>query len=348
MSKTILILALAAIGAGMLFHQLQPKKVANSGISAELASAFNDFSLKYSKVYSSPADRTYRLKIFAQNSEIVKSHNKDDKKSFTMGLNKFADLTREEYSALLNAKSPVTTVKPSKGFPESAPNAANNLGQSANIDWRRYLQQSSITSSTGCNDNYAWVAAVAHNANYYISRGSLVQYMFSPQTYIDCSGNFGNYGCNGGFAANCFDYSKQWGANTMNDYPYYGVQRPCTAQTGNFRNRDTFRVPALSNTILYSSLANKNIITSAMDMASAQFYTGGIFTGPCTTQVNHNVLVVGAGTDPSYNKDYWLIMNTWGSTWGEQGYMRLWRFKADGDATYSSCGLNMYASYPTF
>lgn len=134
----------------------------------------------------------------------------------------------------------------------------------------------------------------------------------------------------------------------MNDYPYYGVQRPCRVVTGQFVNRAVYNVQQLSNTGLYYSLSNKNVISALMDISGAQFYTGGIFTGPCSTSVNHNLLIVGAGTDTFSGVDYWLLMNTWGTQWGEGGFMRIARFKVDGNPTYSSCGLNMYATYPTF
>ena len=117
---------------------------------------------------------------------------------------------------------------------------------------RGQLQQEYIQGSATCNDNYAWIAAVNMNANYYIAQGTRIMYNFSPQTYLDCSGNFKNAGCNGGLAVNCFQYSAMWGVGTTNDYPYFGVQRPCRVVAGYFKNKRAVEVPANKNGVLYT------------------------------------------------------------------------------------------------
>ena len=94
-----------------------------------------------------------------------------------MGLNHLADLTSEEFKATLKANIPKLGENAKE---QPVPELKQRLGQQAGIDLRPYLQQGSISSSQGCNDNYAWVGAVTHNANYYISRRTSVQYMFSP------------------------------------------------------------------------------------------------------------------------------------------------------------------------
>ena len=94
-----------------------------------------------------------------------------------MGVNHLADLTSEEFKATLKANTP----KLSENIKEQqAPEFSQRLGQQSGIDLRPYLQQRVISSSQGCNDNYAWIGAVNHNPNYYISRGIPVQYLFSP------------------------------------------------------------------------------------------------------------------------------------------------------------------------
>ena len=317
-------------------------------IPMTVVDAFNKFIVKYNKRYSAATDKQYRMKIFYRNYMIINEHNQDHHKTYSMEINHFADLDNEEFQAF------VSTQPKNKLTNEVAENLPiekhekSGLSQSANFDYRNLLQQQSITTSNGCNDNYAWISAVNMNSNYYISRGSSIQYSFSPQTYIDCSANFFNQGCNGGSYINSYTYSMTWGIDTLSNYPYYGAQRPCRAITGYFKNTGIYQVASLSNSDLMNKLAAKNIISAGIDISGARFYSGGVFTGPCTTTVNQGVLLIGAGLDPASGLTYWLLMNTWGTFWGENGFMRIARFSVDGSRSYSSCGLNMYAAYPTF
>jgi len=342
-------LAILAVIVPGFTHFRQTKSLGQVAIPLEVTEAFNTWTTKYRKTYSSPADKNFRLQVFYKNYLSIKAHNSNYKKTYTQGLNQFADITPQEFASKLSGDSESTRSSSLvNGMAAPETEKPKSLQQQANFDWRNYLQQTSISGSTSCNDNYAWVGAVVQNADYYISMNSPINYSFSPQTYIDCSGNFGNYGCNGGWAVNCFSYSQQWGVDTTSNYPYYGYQRPCRATTGYFKNSNIYKVASLSNTDLYNKLASKKVISAAIDISNAQFYTGGVFTGPCTTNVNQGVVLVGAGIDPASSTPYWLILNTWGSMWGEGGYMRIARFTVDGNQNYSSCGLNMFASYPTF
>ncbi|KAI4371989.1 hypothetical protein MLD38_010277 [Melastoma candidum] len=72
-------------------------------------------------------------------------------------------------------------------------------------------------------------------------------------------------------------------------------------------------------------------------------YSGGIFAGPCGTDMDHGVTVVGYGTTADGTK-YWLVKNSWGQSWGESGYIRM---KKDVAAAEGLCGIAMQASYPT-
>lgn len=72
---------------------------------------------------------------------------------------------------------------------------------------------------------------------------------------------------------------------------------------------------------------------------SVMLYAGGVLTDSCGTSLDHGVLIVGYGT--ANDLDYWLIKNSWGTSWGEQGYLRLQRTPGDG-----LCGINLLASYP--
>jgi len=72
------------------------------------------------------------------------------------------------------------------------------------------------------------------------------------------------------------------------------------------------------------------------------FYTGGIYDNPdCGTELDHSMLITGYGNSSGIN--YWTLKNSWGSSWGEQGYVRIQR--SSGNVT-AVCGINLAASYP--
>jgi hypothetical protein len=356
MNKLLLILgalALAATVAIPIFTHMAARRQHTIRVDSEtkeLREIFSAWTAKHSKIYATPAEKEFRFKTFAKNLLKIKAHNSNTKATYTMAVNQFADLSNEEFISKLGVNNP--ELKKDASEPrelQAEPETVKaSLAQTPNFDWRNYLQQQYITGSSGCNDNYAWVGAVVMNADYFIKYSGQPNQPFSPQTYIDCSGNFGNYGCNGGWAVNAFKYSQQWGEATMASYPYTGMQKACTSPVKQYMNSNINYIPQLSNTILYNTLANKNIISVNIDISGAQFYKGGVFTGPCTTTVNQGVVLVGAGLDGPSGLLYWTVLNTWGPNWGEGGYMRIARFTVDNNPQYSSCGLNMYASLPVF
>jgi KDEL-tailed cysteine endopeptidase len=342
------LLIAATVLAGIVHFAAKTQTI--PAVPVEIKEAYSQWCKLFGKLRASPEEHNFRMKQFQSAFEFIQRHNANPKKSHTVALNQFADLTDEEFHSVYSSQK--FDKSAGQGFPEeSVEPETTSLGQvPENVDMRAKLQQLSMQGSSICNDNYAWVSAVAMNANYYMSRGT-IRYQFSPQTYIDCSANFGNQGCTGGQAFNSFKYSEKFGVATLADYPYYGTQRGCRATTGMFSNLRTMNPPELSNSYLKNFLLRKaGVIAVGLDMTSneARYYKGGIFKGPCSTNPSQNLLLVGMGIDTFTNYKYWIVMNTWGSFWGDQGIMKIARFEQDNDSRYSSCGLNMWASFPEF
>ncbi|KAI3948636.1 hypothetical protein MKW98_027702 [Papaver atlanticum] len=103
-------------------------------------------------------------------------------------------------------------------------------------------------------------------------------------------------------------------------------------------------VPANNEASLLKAVS-KQPVSVAIDASGQdfQFYSSGVFTGTCGTKLDHGVTAVGYGTDSDGTK-YWLVKNSWGTSWGEDGYIRMQR---DVDANEGLCGITMEASYPT-
>ncbi|CAM8956913.1 unnamed protein product [Rhodiola kirilowii] len=87
-------------------------------------------------------------------------------------------------------------------------------------------------------------------------------------------------------------------------------------------------------------------VSVAIDASGSdfQFYSSGVFSGSCGTQLDHGVTAVGYGVDTDGTTEYWLIKNSWGASWGEEGYIRMQRGI---DAAEGLCGIAMEPSYPT-
>lgn len=177
-----------------------------------------------------------------------------------------------------------------------------------------------------------------------IKTGKLVS--LSEQELVDCDVTDDNQGCSGGYMEKAFAYIKEIGGlTTENDYPYNGKDGSCekdktedhAATISGYK-----KVPANDENSLQAAVA-KQPVSVAIDAGGYEFqlYSHGIFSGFCGNQLNHGVTAVGYGDEDG--RKYWLVKNSWGTNWGESGYVRMKRgsFNKEG-----ICGIAMEPSYP--
>lgn len=136
------------------------------------------------------------------------------------------------------------------------------------------------------------------------------------------------------------------GITSAGNYPYMATDGTChtdRASSSAATISGYEKVPVNESSLL-KAVANQPVSVGVdCDGRDFQHYSSGIFTGPCKTRVNHAVTVVGYGTAEDGTK-YWLVKNSWGTSWGEEGFMRIQR---DVGAPEGLCGITKLASYPT-
>ncbi|XP_059638892.1 vignain-like [Cornus florida] len=168
----------------------------------------------------------------------------------------------------------------------------------------------------------------------------------SEQELVDCDTKE-NQGCNGGLMDYAYKFIKQKGGlNTEDNYPYTAEDGTCDASKENspvVSIDGHENVPANDEDALLKTVANQPVYVGIDAGGSGfQFYSEGVFSGDCGTELDHGVAIVGYGTTLDGTK-YWTVKNSWGPEWGEKGYIRMQRGIS---ANEGLCGIAMQASYP--
>ena len=176
-----------------------------------------------------------------------------------------------------------------------------------------------------------------------IKTGKLIS--LSEQELVDCDVRTGNQGCDGGYMDNAFEFISKNGITTEDNYHYRARNGECDADRLGDRAVTISgyeRVPRNDEDSLKAAAAHQPV-SVAIDAGSRsfQFYSSGVFSERCGTELNHGVTVVGYGAKDG--EKYWLVKNSWGTDWGESGYVKIHRGSGEGRGT---CGIAMEASYP--
>ena len=325
MNKFILVLVFALVACDM-------------DIDAVMFQQFQKFIKKYHKKYNSINEFLARYEVFRRN---VMETFQEENNSYRTGITKFSDMTYQEfakiylnlnYNAMAIANFHPHIVKLTNAAPEA-------------WDWRDKGYVAHVKDQGSCGSCWAFSTMANLEGQYYKNKGKMVT--FSEQMLVDCDTY--DSGCNGGLMENTFDWLKENGIMTDADYPYVGYKQSCQKDPSKYIDMKVTGYKKLgSSTSTWSPVDEDEIkeflyetgpLAIALNANPLQTYTGGILdktSSQCPVSgINHAVTMVGYGHDDASDKDYWIVKNSWGETWGEKGYFRIKR----GSGT---CGVNCY------
>ncbi|XP_069182627.1 cathepsin L isoform X5 [Procambarus clarkii] len=300
---------------------------------------FKNFMKQHNKAYKSQAEFKKRFNIFRQNMKKVHILQQNERGSAKYGPTKFADLTEQEFRKMLglrhDLKPELSSMRPAV-IPE-------DIELPNEYDWRSQGVVTPVKNQGMCGSCWAFSVTGNVEGQWAIRHKNLIS--LSEQELVDCDTS--DEGCNGGMPENAYDaIQKLGGLESETDYPYDAKDEQCHFNKSMVKVTVNGSVELPQDEIALAKWLTKNgPVSIGINANALQFYVGGV-SHPlkflCNPKdLDHGMLIVGYGVHTTKylhrKQPYWIIKNSWGSDWGEQGYYRVYR----GDGT---CGVNLMAT----
>lgn len=328
-------------------------------VEDSLHSEFFAWTKEHSKTYETEDETKLRLGIWKQNNAFIEAHNsKQPAPSYTLGHNQFSDLTLDEYQEFnkLGSYSP-GLMTPFRARSDEPVATATKLRKNRrlqdvpdSVDWVEKGAIVPVKNQGMCGSCWAFSAIVAIEGAHFLDTGNLTS--LSEQELVDCDKL--DMGCGGGLMDNAFLFDENsTGICSEEDYPYKMHRRwlkGCGSENGECTPVEHTRVKSfidVENSVdaLVQAISQQPVsVAIEADQQSFQFYKSGVFDDPsCGEALDHGVAAVGYGTSED-GKDYFKVRNSWGSSWGDEGYILMSRsteYQVNG-----TCGILSFASMP--
>jgi len=297
-----------------------------------------------------PKTLSEREKIYMDNIKLIKEHNARHDvglETFRLGVNQFSALSYREWSSSVPGCL-VPRARPAVPSPEVVDEEMIRRRIETNvtsIDWREKHVVTAVKNQGSCGSCWAFSATGSIEVAVAIETGNLIS--LSEQQLMDCSRPEGDISCSGGLMDDAFKYVEDnHGLDTEADYPYKMKDETCrkrkerihVSSIKSFHDITPNDEEAIARAVLIGAVS----VAIEADQVSFMLYRSGVYTAKCGIALDHGVLIVGYGTSKE-GLDYWIVKNSWGEKWGEQGYFLLERNIEDPSG---KCGIALQPSYP--
>ena len=282
--------------------------------------------------YATVEEFNARKEIYAAKDALIAEINADPANTFTVGHNQFSTWTDSEYKRILGYKP----------WSQNVIEVEDGVPTADSVNWVTAGAVTGVKNQGSCGSCWSFSSTGAMEGAWFIKSGNLLS--LSEQELVDCD-HLGSNGCNGGSMEGAFEWYKSNKTELESDYGYTAKNGTCkeTSYTGQFNSTGYKTVTANSSSALMASIqTGPTSVAIEADKRTFQSYTSGILNSSlCGTNLDHGVLAVGYGTENG--QAYYLVKNSWGTSWGDNGYVKI---ANNGDGA-GICGIQMAAVRPT-
>eukprot|EP00029_Vermamoeba_vermiformis_P000314 TRINITY_DN10354_c0_g1_i1.p1 TRINITY_DN10354_c0_g1~~TRINITY_DN10354_c0_g1_i1.p1 ORF type:complete len:332 (+),score=52.25 TRINITY_DN10354_c0_g1_i1:108-998(+) len=284
---------------------------------------------QYNKNYGSVEEQNIRFQNFQMSLRKVEELNKQSK-GIVHQVNEHADMSDDEWRSRF--------VMPTQVVPRKSEEVINdnvvNIYANSSIDWRSRGVITAVKNQASCGSCWAFAGSEGMESAWIMAGHANDTLELSPQQLIDCDSR--STGCKGGYLSGAYIYGQRTGLMSELDYPYVASnQGKCFLNSSKIVARMERFSSLYTEQDMMNYVATTGPVTVCLNatVENWRYYHSGVMSTdlcPSTYQVNHCLQVVGFSMETK--PFYWIVRNSWGSWWGDRGYLKLEMFK-------NTCGI---------